>query len=147
MPTIFANTKVRHLPWYSRVSENINFKTKNLCEWQPPFNHLNSDSCALWHILINTTWLITCTLYNVCKQCKLVYRKIQQLEKIAHEVSPTKKLNASYRCPLTYLSLSSIKKEVNNLSVAKKKLVAKGAVWVCRLVIQAIDWGETGEAK
>lgn len=101
------------------------FDTKNVRQWGLPFNHVDAQSCALWHIPHNVH---NHDLRDTCQPCRVLHHGISKLVKKATCVSADQKLARTSVCsnyPLKYLSLTSKAERVSKLSKERKNLAAK----------------------
>jgi len=110
-------------PGISSYPSGIRFKTKHLHEWGEPFNHLDSDTCELWHIPNNSKQMPSSVLYNACKSCKQLCHDIQQLVKQDSTITDAQRQSrtmSSSNYGFQYLSPNSQQQRVFHISQEKR---------------------------
>lgn len=115
-------------PGLKNYPDEVRFDTKNVRHWGLPFNRIDAQSCALWHIPHNVHHPAGHELRDTCQPCRVLHRDISKLVKKATNVSADQKLARTSVCsnyPLKYLSPTSKAERVSKLSKERKNFAAK----------------------
>ena len=115
-------------PGLKKYPEEVRFETKNVCSWGMPFNCVDAQSCALWHIPNNVQHPTGDILRDTCRPCRLLYHDLCRLVETARNVSMEQKIartSVQSNYPIKYLSPASKSTRVSKLSKERKNLAAK----------------------
>ena len=85
LDTLLANSKFILCPGIPEYEECVCFQTKNLREWTLPHQCRNSSQCFQWHKPSNVQLSADPPLFDLCTNCKTLYRYLQAIKK--HEVA------------------------------------------------------------
>ena len=109
----------KHCPGLKKYPEEVRFNTKNVRQRVLPFNRIDAQSCALWHIPHNIHHPNGDELGDTCVPCRVLHRDITKLATNAACITSDQKLartsvHSTY--PLKYLSPKSKSERVSKLS-------------------------------
>ena len=82
--------------------------------WGFPFERIDSNKCLSLHLPVNTKQVPGSVLFNVCKHCKKLYNKLNDVSKKRRR-NEANRLSKSSKCNWTFLSPKSAKKRFRNL--------------------------------
>ena len=115
-------------PGLKNYPDELRFDTMNVCQWGLPFNRVDAQSCALWHIPHNVHHPAGDELRDTRQPCCVLHLDISKLVKKATSVSVNQKLartSVHSNYPLKYLSPTSKAEHVSKLSKECKSLATK----------------------
>ena len=115
-------------PGIREYPEEIRFQTKNLREWGQPFQRMDSQWCALWHVPNNVRYPAGNKLRDTCQACRRLSHDIDQLVERARGLSKGQRLartSVQSNYPMKYLSPNSRLMRVDRVTKERKNLAAK----------------------
>lgn len=83
--------------------------------WGFPFERIDSNKCLLIHLPVNTKQVPGSVLFNVCKHCKKLYHKLNDVSKKRRR-NEANRVSKSSKCNWRFLSPRSAKKRFRNLT-------------------------------
>ena len=82
--------------------------------WGFPFQRIDSNKCLLLHLPVNTKQVPGSVLFNVCKHCKKLYHKLNDVSKKRRR-NEANRVSKSSKCNWRFLSPKSAKKRYSGI--------------------------------